>query len=74
MTSLFFFFVLSVQGCSVREGHYYNHCGGVQIPICEHKVDKPIPSKEEEQFKQKLLESMTLVLDQVLQNLLMSIK
>jgi len=74
ISSLFFFIVLSSMGCSVRDGHYYNHCGGVQVPICEHKVDKAIPSKEEEELKQKILESMTLVLDQVMQNLLMSIK
>ena len=74
MTSLFFFFVLSVQGCSVRDGYYYNHCGGVQIPICEYKVEEPIASEEEKKFKQKMLESMTLMVDIMMQNLLQSMK
>ena len=73
-SSLFFFLVLSVQSCSLRDGHYYNHCGGVQIPLCEYKVEEPIATEEEKKFKQKMLESMTLMVDIMMQNLLQSMK
>ena len=66
--------ILIMCGCS-KNTHTLNHCGGIDIPVCEYEVEGEMSLEEQEKvFKHKMLSSMNLILDQVLQNLLMSIK
>ena len=66
--------LLIMCGCS-KNTHTLNHCGGIDIPVCEYEVEGEMSLEEQEKvFKHKMLSSMNLILDQVLQNLLMSIK
>ena len=69
-----------ISGCAKNtHTHEINHCGGVDIPICyaevegKRSLDEEIEFQEKE-FKSKMLRTMTLVIDQALQNLLQSIK
>ena len=56
--------------CS-KNTHTLNHCGGIDIPVCEYEVEGEMSLEEQEKvFKHKMLSSMNLILDQVLQNLL----
>ena len=70
--------MLVVSSCTTNS-HTINHCHGIDIPICNHEVkgqrslDDEIEFQEKE-FKSKMLRTMTLVLDQALQNLLQSLK
>ena len=76
--SLLLIVMLVVSSCTTNS-HTINHCGGIDIPICEHEVegqrslDDEIEFQEKE-FKSKMLRTMTLVLDQALQTLLKSMK
>jgi len=66
--------ILIMCGCT-KNTHTLNHCGGIDIPVCEYEVEGEMSLEEQEKvFKHKMLSSMNLILDQVLQNLLMSIK
>ena len=68
--------LLVISGCAKNSHtHTLNHCGGIDIPVCEYEVEGEMSLEEQEKvFKHKMLSSMNLILDQVLQNLLMSIK
>ena len=62
--------LLIMCGCS-KNTHTLNHCGGIDIPVCEYEVEGEMSLEEQEKvFKHKMLSSMNLILDQVLQNLL----
>ena len=62
--------LLIMCGCS-KNIHTLNHCGGIDIPVCEYEVEGEMSLEEQEKvFKHKMLSSMNLILDQVLQNLL----
>ena len=66
--------MLVVSSCTTNS-HTINHCGGIDIPICEHEVQgaRTLPDEiefQEKQMKQKMLRSMNLLLDQVIQNIL----
>ena len=62
--------LLIMCGCS-KNTHTLNHCGGIDIPVCEYEVEGEMSLEEQEKvFKHKMLSSMSLILDQVLQNLL----
>ena len=55
--------------------HKINHCDGIDIPICWVEVEGKRTHNEEiefqeKQFKQKMLRTMTLILDQTLQTIL----
>ncbi len=65
--------MLVVSSCTTNS-HTINHCG-IDIPICEHEVQgaRTLPDEiefQEKQMKQKMLRSMNLLLDQVIQNIL----
>ena len=66
--------MLVVSSCTTNS-HTINHCGGIDIPICEKEVEgkRNLPDEiefQEKQMKQKMLRSMNLLLDQVIQNIL----
>ncbi len=72
--------LIVISGCAKNSHtHTINHCGGIDISICEVEVegkrslDDEIEFQEKE-FKSKMLRSMTLIIDQALQTLLQSIK
>ena len=65
--------MLVVSSCTTNS-HTINHCG-IDIPICEHEVQgaRTLPDEiefQEKQMKEKMLRSMNLLLDQVIQNIL----
>ena len=79
MRGLCLLIVMLVVSACATNSHTINHCGGVDIPICEVEVegqrslDEEIEFQEKE-FKSKMLRTMTLIIDQTLQTLLQSIK
>ena len=79
MRKLLLLIVLLVASSCATNSHTINSCGGIDIPICEVEVegqrslDEEIEFQEKE-FKSKMLRTMTIVIDQALQNLLQSMK
>ena len=65
-------FLLVVSGCANRtHTHEINHCGGIDIPICNVEVDGEMSLEDQEKLiKHKIMTSINLILDQVLQNIL----
>ena len=62
--------LLIMCGCS-KNSHTLNHCGGLDIKVCEYEVEGEMSLEEQEKlFKHKMMTSINLILDQVLQNLL----
>ena len=62
--------LLIMCGCS-KNTHTLNHCGGIDIKVCEYEVEGEMSLEEQEKlFKHKMMTSINLILDQVLQNLL----
>ena len=61
-----------ISGCAKNSHtHTLNHCGGIDIPVCEYEVEGEMSLEEQEKImKHKMMSSITLILDQVLQNLL----
>ena len=61
-----------ISGCAKKmHTHEINHCGGIDIPVCEYEVKGEMSLEEQEKlFKHKMMTSINLILDQVLQNLL----
>lgn len=70
--------LLLLTGCANTHEVKRNHCGGVQIKICEHTVENLTPietvEEQEKKLKQQMLRVMTLMLDQMTQTLIQSIK
>ena len=74
MRKLLLLIVMLVVSSCTTNSHTINHCG-IDIPICEHEVQgaRTLPDEiefQEKQMKQKMLRSMNLLLDQVIQNIL----
>ncbi len=76
MRVLTLIFLLVISGCAKNmHTHEINHCGGIDIPICYEEVegkrslDEEIEFQEKD-FKSKMLQSLTLILDQVVQKIL----
>jgi len=69
--------LLFLTSCANTHEVKRNHCGGVQVPICEHTIENPTAlntiEEQEKKLKQSMLRVMTLVLDQMTQTLLKSI-
>ena len=62
--------LLIMCGCS-KNTHTLNHCGGIDIPVCEYEVEGEMSLEDQEKLiKHKMMTSINLILDQVLQNLL----
>ena len=70
--------LLLLTGCANTHEVKGNHCGGVAVPICEHTIQNPTPIEtveyQEKKLKQQMLRVMTLVLDQMTQTLIQSMK
>ena len=65
-------FLLVVSGCAKNtHTHEINHCNGIDIPICKVEVEGEMSLEDQEKLiKHKMMTSINLILDQVLQNLL----
>ena len=62
--------LLIMCGCS-KNTHTLNHCGGIAIPVCEYEVEGEMSIEDQEKIiKHKMMSSINLILDQVLENLL----
>ena len=75
MRVLLLLIVLLVASSCATNTHTINTCGGIDIKICEHEVEGARSYKDEiefqeKEFKEKMLRSMNLILDQLLQNIL----
>lgn len=69
--------LLLLTGCANTHEIKGNHCGGVQVKVCEHTYT-PTPieivEEQEKKLKQQMLRVLTLMLDQMTQTLIQSIK
>ena len=66
--------MLVVTNCATNS-HEINHCNGIDIPICYEEVEGKMSLDEqiefqEKQMKQKMLRSMSLMLDQLIQSII----
>ena len=66
--------MLVVSSCTTNS-HTINHCHGIDIPICYEEVEGKMSLDEqiefqEKQMKQKMLRSMSLMLDQLIQSII----
>ena len=69
--------LLFLTSCAKSHEVKMNVCGGVQVPVCEHSyTPTPLESIEEQEkkLKQSMIRVMTLMLDQMTQHLLESMK
>ena len=70
MKSFFLVIFLTLCGC-VKNTHTLNHCGGIDIPICEYEVEGKMSAEYQEKIiKHKFMSSLNLIIDQALQNVL----
>ena len=76
MKAILIVILFIMGGCAMnKHTHEINHCGGIDIPICYVEVEGQRNLDEEiELLKPKMLRTMTLIIDQTLQTLLMGIK
>ena len=66
--------MLVVTNCATNS-HEINHCGGIDIPICYKEIEghRSLDDEiefQEKQMKQKMLRSMSLLLDQLIQSII----
>jgi len=62
--------LLIMCGCS-KNTHTLNHCGGIDIPICEYEVEGKMSAEDQEKIiKYKLMSSINLIIDHTLQTIL----
>ena len=66
--------LLVVSSCATNT-HTINSCNGIRIPICEHEVEgkRNLPDEiefREEEMKNKMLRSMNLLLDNLIQSII----
>ena len=72
--SLLLIVLLVVSSCATNS-HTINSCNGLDLPICEHEVQgaRTLPDEiefQEEEMKHKILRSMNLLLDNLLQSII----
>ena len=62
--------LLIMSGCA-KNTHTLNHCGGIDIPICEYEVEGKMSAEDQEKIiKYKLMSSINLIIDHTLQTIL----
>ena len=66
--------MLVVSSCTTNS-HTINHCGGIDIPICKKEVEgkRNLPDEiefQETEMKKKMLRSINLLLDNLIQSIL----
>ena len=73
MRIFFLFIILTLCGCA-KNTHTLNHCGGIDIPICEYEVEGEMSAEDQQKvIKHKLMSSLNLIIDQALQNILLGL-
>ena len=73
MRIFFLFIFLTLCGCA-KNTHTLNHCGGIDIPICEYEVEGKMSAEDQEKIiKHKFMSSLNLIIDQALQNILLGL-
>ena len=44
---IFFLFIFFLCGCA-KNTHTLNHCGGIDIPVCEYEVEGKMSAEDQE--------------------------
>ena len=61
MRIFFLFIFLTLCGCA-KNTHTLNHCGGIDIPICEYEVEGKMSAEDQEKIiKHKCLDIQEMI-------------